>query len=103
MSAVDILKATQQRTEPVRCECRSGAYWRNLANTIEPSMCGGSAAFCQITGITCWVSHTYADWLLAWLDEYSYTDETNLWCTETKQVFYSNVKIGHLLNVLSLH
>jgi len=24
MSAVDILKATQQRTEPVRCECRWG-------------------------------------------------------------------------------
>jgi len=24
---------------------RWGAHWRNLANTIEPSMCGGDAAF----------------------------------------------------------
>jgi len=24
------------------------AYWCNLANTIEPSMCGGDVAFCQI-------------------------------------------------------
>jgi len=53
MSAVDILKATQQRTELVRCECWWGAYWRNLANTTEPSMCGGDAASCQIT-TTCY-------------------------------------------------
>jgi len=25
-----------------------GAYWRHLANTIEPSMCGGDAALCQL-------------------------------------------------------
>ena len=25
------------------------AHWRHLANTIEPSMCGGAAASCQIT------------------------------------------------------
>jgi len=29
------------------------AYWRNLANTIESSMCGGDAALCQITLTTC--------------------------------------------------
>ena len=28
---------------------RWGAYWRHLANTIEPSTCGGDAACCQIT------------------------------------------------------
>jgi len=55
MSAVDILKATQQHTEPVRCECRWGAYWRNLANTIEPPMCSSDAIFfCQITVTTCY-------------------------------------------------
>jgi len=54
MSAVDILKATQKRTEQVRCECRWGAYWRHLANTTEPSMCGGDAAFCLITLTTCY-------------------------------------------------
>jgi len=31
-----------------------GAYRRNLANTIEPPMCGGDAAFCQITLTTCY-------------------------------------------------
>ena len=53
MSAVDILKATQQRTEPVRFECRCDAHWRHLANTTEPSVCGGDAACCQITLTTC--------------------------------------------------
>jgi len=35
MSAVDILKANQQRTEPVRCECQWGAIgatWRIRLN-----------------------------------------------------------------------
>jgi len=48
MSAVDILKATQQRTEPVRCECRWGAYWRYLANTTEPYVYGCDAAFVNL-------------------------------------------------------
>jgi len=26
-----------------------GAHWRHLANTIEPSVCGGDAVLCQIT------------------------------------------------------
>ena len=26
-----------------------GAYWRSLANVIEPSMCSGDVAICQIT------------------------------------------------------
>jgi len=30
-----------------------GAHWRHLKNTTEPSMCGGDAALCQITLITC--------------------------------------------------
>jgi len=30
-----------------------GARWRHLANTTEPSMCGGDAALCQITLTTC--------------------------------------------------
>jgi len=59
MSAVDILKATEQGTALVRCGCRSGCtilvYWRNLANTTEPSVCGGDAALCQITLTTCFI------------------------------------------------
>ena len=51
MSAVDILEATQ-RSKP-----RTGTaqmptvhiYWRHMANTIEPSVCGGDAVFCQIS------------------------------------------------------
>jgi len=30
-----------------------GAYWRHLANTTEPFVCGGHAALCQITLTTC--------------------------------------------------
>ena len=31
-----------------------GSHWCHLANTIEPSMCGGDAALCQITLTTCY-------------------------------------------------
>jgi len=30
-----------------------GTHWRNLANTIQPSMSGGDADFCQITLTAC--------------------------------------------------
>jgi len=30
--------------------------WRRLANTIEPSVCGGDSALCQITLSTCYYS-----------------------------------------------
>jgi len=30
------------------------AHWRRLANTTEPSVCGGDAALCQITLTTCY-------------------------------------------------
>jgi len=30
------------------------AHWRHLANTIEPSVCGGDAVLCQITLTTCY-------------------------------------------------
>jgi len=53
MSTVDILKATQECTEPVRWKCSLGAYWRNQVNMIEKSMCGGDKTFCQITMTTC--------------------------------------------------
>jgi len=58
--AVDILKATQQRAALVWCECqagctRRGADWHHLANTSEPSVCGGDAALYQITLTTCFI------------------------------------------------
>jgi len=31
-----------------------GAHWSHLANTTEPSMCGGDAALCQITLTACY-------------------------------------------------
>ena len=50
---VDILKATQQhrRTEqmPIWVFLDGGAHWRPPANEIEPFVCGGDAALCQIT------------------------------------------------------
>jgi len=36
--------------------CIWGANWRHLANTTEPSMCGGDAVLCQITLTTCYYS-----------------------------------------------
>ena len=36
----------------------AGAQWRHLANTSEPSMFDGNAAFCQITLTTCYLFHT---------------------------------------------
>jgi len=32
---------------------RERAHWHHVANTIEPSACGGDAALCQITLTTC--------------------------------------------------
>jgi len=43
------------RVDPGKHVLGGGSHWRNLANTIEPSMCGGDAAFCQITLTTCYV------------------------------------------------
>jgi len=30
------------------------AHWRHLANTIEPSVCGGDAVLCKITLTACY-------------------------------------------------
>ena len=40
-----------------------GAHWRHLANTIEPSICGGDAVLCQFTLTTCFhiITFTQAD------------------------------------------
>jgi len=35
-----------------------GAHYRNLANIIEPSVCGGDVAFCQTSLTTCLVLGT---------------------------------------------
>ena len=36
-----------------------GVHCRHLANTTEPSMCGGDAALCQITLTTCFCYARY--------------------------------------------
>jgi len=41
------------RVDPRNHVLDGGARWRNLANTIEPSVCGGDAALRQITLTTC--------------------------------------------------
>jgi len=38
---------------PKKVCVRRGTHWRHLANTTEPSMCGGDAAACQITLTIC--------------------------------------------------
>jgi len=50
--------AVQKRLNRSRCYFgaeRGGARWRNLANTIEPSVCGGDAALGQISLTSCLV------------------------------------------------
>jgi len=38
---------------------RWGALWRPLVNAIEPSVCDGNAALCQITLTTCYHDYYY--------------------------------------------
>jgi len=38
---------------PMKHVLGGGAQWCHLANTIEPSVCGGDTASCQITLTTC--------------------------------------------------
>jgi len=35
------------------------AHWRHLANTIEPSVCGGGGVLCPITLTTCYLLNYY--------------------------------------------
>jgi len=38
-----------------------GAYWRHLANTVEPSVCASDTALCQITLTCCYYSYWDGD------------------------------------------
>jgi len=38
-----------------------GAHWHHLVNTIESSVCGGSAFLCPITLTTCYYYYYYVD------------------------------------------
>jgi len=42
-----------------------GVHWRHLTNTIEPSICGGNAACCQIT-LKVWPLILYGSAIFAW-------------------------------------
>ena len=65
--SIYLLKASQHEGEhryrirmPTGCSRWVGPiHWRYLANTIEPSMCGGDAAFYQITPTTCHIIFRY--------------------------------------------
>ena len=66
------VKVTQQGAAPVWFGChlvcnRFGAHWRHLSNTIEPSMCCGDAALCQITPTTCYVVGINGVVMLWWM------------------------------------
>jgi len=55
-----------------------GAHWHHLANTIEPSVCGGDAVLCQITLTTCSYHSCYQEPGLA-LILILHCSERNLW------------------------
>jgi len=44
----------RQSKHKFNCIRDERAHWRKLANTIEPSVCGGDVALCQITLTTCY-------------------------------------------------
>ena len=39
---------TRMDPKEARISLDGGKHWRNMANTIEPSVCGGDAALCHI-------------------------------------------------------
>jgi len=96
-SVVDILKATQQGAEPVRFGCRWGAYWRNLANTIELSVYVGDAALCQITLTTCFSIQTVYKHCLARTIRLKVLKSISL------ERYYVKIFIGHCAGLGLLH
>jgi len=50
---IDMLFGLWTRVGPGKHVLRWGTHWRHMANTTEPSVCGGDASFCQIALITC--------------------------------------------------
>jgi len=66
--------AVQKRLNRSRCHlscgvgwaegrmCYIGAHWPNLANTTEPSVCGGDATLCQISLTTCYTTTLHYLW-----------------------------------------
>jgi len=53
------------QVDPGKHVLDAGAHWRNLANTIEPSICGGDAALRQITLTTCLNYRVTTSWVVS--------------------------------------
>ena len=62
MFAVDIYSKRLSRDQKMQnrysADADGNAYWRNMANAIEPSVCCGDAALRQITLTSCYY-YTY--------------------------------------------
>jgi len=56
---VDLGASKEAQVQSYSPGCVNVTHWRNLANTIQPSVCGGDAAFCQITLTTCLILSSY--------------------------------------------
>jgi len=50
---IEMLFGIWTYVDPRKHVFSGGAHWCHLANTIEPSMCSGDAACCQIALTTC--------------------------------------------------
>jgi len=46
---IDVQFGMLSQVDPGNYILDGGAHWHNLPNTIEPSVCGGDVALCQIT------------------------------------------------------
>ena len=64
--------------QPFLCFYIWGVHWRHMANTTEPSVCGGDAALCQITLTTCshW-PHTMTTFLISVSTNMAYSSYSN--------------------------
>ena len=67
---------------------RWGPHWRNLANTIEPSLCGGDAAVCELTLTTKFVvrrSSAVGRWRAVGIRQLRRADEQSARCTSAQR------------------
>jgi len=81
-----------------------GAHWRNVANTIKPSVCGSYATLCQITFTTCYYHYVASRYYID--AAYCYREYTVAWsvclswsCAVQKQLKRLRCRLGYGLGL----
>jgi len=84
--------------------CIWGAHWRHLANTTEPSVCGGDAALCQISLTTCLQAIDIKRSLLVLACDHTYSADVGtavIWACVTVQQLYFGLSSAADIRLLS--